>query len=681
MPESPAVFLSHSSQDREIAGIICRSLERSNVRCWIAPRDVSQGEDWQSSIIRGLNASRIVLCVLSSNANKSEQVHREINLASIKHKVLIPLRIEDVHPSDALEYSFGGVQWLDAVSPPIERHLGMLIDRITAILQTIPQGASVAADLQSEINRPTVLDPAQNERRKPQAQMNLDRSSKSGIDVSQCESNLRGQVKSQKVALLYKRTAKPDDQVLAFLESGLRASGHHIFVDRHLRVGVEWATEIERQIHQSDAVIPLLSDSSVQSEMLSMEVQIASESAQRQFGKPRILPVRIGSEFSLPEPFISILGRLQYTSWRDPADSERLLKDLLDGLEAKGQTKVLKAEMPGGAVPLDSQYYIVQPTDIEFHEGLDRQDGLLLVKGARQMGKTSLLARGLQQARDAGKTVVILDLQKLNQEDLRDLTSLYKALGGMIADQLQLDVYPEDKWRPGRAPNINFENYIVREVMRKIDGHIVIAMDEVDRLFSFAFANEIFGMFRSWFNDRSTNPDMPWGRLTQAFVYATEPHLFITDQYQSPFNVGTKLELHDFNIDQVANLNELYKRPIGSRDDLERFYALFRGHPYLSRRGFYELTRRPTPMILDDLVLHADMDEGPFGDHLRRILIMIARDEKTLEVVTGMIHGQPIPDLKSFYGLRSGGLISGHSLESARFRCAIYQQYLKRHLG
>lgn len=647
MQDSPTVFLSHSSQDGEVANAIRTSLERAGVRCWIAPRDIREGEVWEDAIVRGIAGCKLVLCMLSSTATKSVQVQREIHFAcEVDNKLVIPLRLEDTKLSGALAFHLDRLQWIDATTRPIDRHLWTIVDRVNNALKAIPE-----AEPETEAALP-------------------DPTAAAGKTV-----------KAQKVSLLYKRSAKPDDHVLALLESGLREAGHNIFVDRHLRIGVEWAKEIERQVRESDAVIPILSPSSVQSEMLSMEVQIASEAAQQQFGKPRILPVRVGSEDALPEPFLSILGRLQYSIWHDPGDDQLLIKELLDGLEAKEQPKADKREMPGGAVPLDSQYYIVQPTDIEFHEGLERQDGLLLVKGARQMGKTSLLARGLKQAREAGKTVAFLDLQKLNQEDLRDLASLYKAIGGMIADALKLDVYPEDRWRPARAPNINFENYIIREVMDKIEGHVVIAMDEVDRLFAFDFASEVFGLFRSWFNARSANPEMPWGRLTQAFVYATEPHLFITDQFQSPFNVGTKMEMQDFSIDQVGHLNVLYESPIGSHDDLKRFYALFQGQPYLSRRGFYELTRRPSPLTLDQLVSEADKDEGPFGDHLRRILVMVARDDKTLKVVTGLVHNQSIPDHKSFYGLRSGGLISGNSPETAKFRCSIYESYLKRHLG
>jgi hypothetical protein len=204
-------------------------------------------------------------------------------------------------------------------------------------------------------------------------------------------------------------------------------------------------------------------------------------------------------------------------------------------------------------------------------------------------------------------------------------------------------------------------------------------MDEVDRLFAYDYASEIFGLFRSWFNARTINPSMPWGRLTQAIVYATEPHLFITDQHQSPFNVGTKIVMKDFDKKQVGHLNELYGQPLQSSDDLDRFFALLEGQPYLTRRGLDLLTRHH--LTLDQLVSQANMDEGPFGDHLRRILIMVGGDKKALEVITGLVHGQPITDQMAFYNLRSGGLISGHSLEDAHFRCAIYESYLKGHLG
>src|SRR5436305_284472 len=73
-----------------------------------------------------------------------------------------------------------------------------------------------------------------------------------------------------------------------------------------------------------------------------------------------------------------------------------------------------ETEPVGGAVPLGSRYYVVRPTDAKLAAAIARQDSIVLVKGPRQVGKTSLLARGLQQARQAGMRVVLTDLDMLN---------------------------------------------------------------------------------------------------------------------------------------------------------------------------------------------------------------------------------------------------------------------------
>ena len=60
-----------------------------------------------------------------------------------------------------------------------------------------------------------------------------------------------------------------------------RARGHHVFVDRHMAIGVEWAKELEEQLRASQAVVLLLSAQGVRSEMLAWEVQIAHDEAQK----------------------------------------------------------------------------------------------------------------------------------------------------------------------------------------------------------------------------------------------------------------------------------------------------------------------------------------------------------------------------------------------------------------
>lgn len=335
-------------------------------------------------------------------------------------------------------------------------------------------------------------------------------------------------------------------------------------------------------------------------------------------------------------------------------------------------------EADGGAVPLDSSFYIERETDKEFQKAIARQDSIVLVKGARQIGKTSLLARGLQQARQAGGRVLLTDFQSLSLETLASPETLYRALAQEMADQLELDVDPEANWNPKRSANRNLERFLCDVVLEGEGARLVWGLDEVDRLFSCPFGSEVFGLFRSWHNRRALDPDGPWSRLTLAMAYATEAHLFIQDINQSPFNVGTRLTLDDFTHLQVAKLNHRYGSPLEDPMAVQRFYALLHGHPYLTRRGLSEI--RAKNLTIEAIEAQADRSEGLFGDHLRRLLVAVTSTPELTEIVRGLVNGQPCATEEIFYRLRSAGLLTGTSREESAWRCPIYLSYLKRNL-
>ena len=337
-----------------------------------------------------------------------------------------------------------------------------------------------------------------------------------------------------------------------------------------------------------------------------------------------------------------------------------------------------KLEPVGGALALSSDFYIERSTDREFQSSISRRDSIVLVKGARQVGKTSLLARGVRQAREAGAKIILTDFQNFNADYLESIERLLRTLAESIADQLDLDPLSAGMWNPHLSPGINFERYLRREVFVKISSPVVWVLDEVDRLFTYDFASEIFGLFRSWHNKRALDPAGAWHRLTLAIAYATEAHLFITDLNQSPFNVGTRLTLEDFTLEQVAELNRRHGSPLNGNEEVMRYYRLVGGQPYLAHRGISAMAVHG--INLTSLEAQADHDEGLFGDHLRRILLSLARDAELCEAVRGVLRGEPCPTSKSFYRLRSAGIITGDSALNVRPRCALYATYLGKHL-
>ena len=128
------VFISYSTKDKLTADAVCGVLESHNVRCWIAPRDIQAGSNWGEAIINGIDEARILILIFSAHANASQQVMREVQHAFEKSVIVIPFRVENILPIKSLDYYLGAVHWLDAMSPPLEKHLERLAVRTRAIL-------------------------------------------------------------------------------------------------------------------------------------------------------------------------------------------------------------------------------------------------------------------------------------------------------------------------------------------------------------------------------------------------------------------------------------------------------------------------------------------------------------------------------------------------------------------
>jgi hypothetical protein len=129
-----AVFVSYSHTDHDIALAIVAHLESHEVTCWIAPRDITPGAEWAGQIVEAIAAASVMVLVLSSSANASPQVRREVERAVHRRLSVLPFRVEHVLPSQSLEYFLSSQQWLDAFPPPMEPHYARLTAHVKALL-------------------------------------------------------------------------------------------------------------------------------------------------------------------------------------------------------------------------------------------------------------------------------------------------------------------------------------------------------------------------------------------------------------------------------------------------------------------------------------------------------------------------------------------------------------------
>lgn len=113
VPVRRHVFVSHASQDRETAAAVVQLLESQGRRCWIAPRDVPLGKDFQGAIVEAIETAEAVVLVLSEAANASQHVIREINLADEEAKSVFTLCLGGARPKGSLRYQLNNRQWTD----------------------------------------------------------------------------------------------------------------------------------------------------------------------------------------------------------------------------------------------------------------------------------------------------------------------------------------------------------------------------------------------------------------------------------------------------------------------------------------------------------------------------------------------------------------------------------------
>jgi TIR domain len=129
-----AVYVSHAYEDKSIADAIYGKLESAHLKCWKATLGTAAFEDWREPGRKAIASSRVIVVVLSENANAAPHLEREIALAISLRRILVPFRLAETTPRPEIRFYLGKVPWLNAPNPPAEEHLEALTTRITELM-------------------------------------------------------------------------------------------------------------------------------------------------------------------------------------------------------------------------------------------------------------------------------------------------------------------------------------------------------------------------------------------------------------------------------------------------------------------------------------------------------------------------------------------------------------------
>lgn len=104
------VFISYSSKQSERAFEIANLLKRNNITYWMAPDSIPASEDYLDVIPNALTNTKIVLLLLTPEAESSVWVAKEVATAMGANKVVIPCQLSPYEMSSKFRFLLDGCQ-------------------------------------------------------------------------------------------------------------------------------------------------------------------------------------------------------------------------------------------------------------------------------------------------------------------------------------------------------------------------------------------------------------------------------------------------------------------------------------------------------------------------------------------------------------------------------------------
>jgi len=485
----------------------------------------------------------------------------------------------------------------------------------------------------------------------------------------------------RRIVILYRRGAASDAALVETLRIALTEASFQVHVDQHLRISVDWAVSIADKIRSAEAVIAVVSNHAAGNEMLEYELEIANDAKLKDRSMHLIL-APIGADAAARAGIGPILGGHQSRTWEGEADTAPLIAELLEVLEAptaRSPSEILVGST-GGAVSSESPLYIERQADRDLRSMLERGESTTLIRGPRQTGKTSLLAKGIRMARESGWFACVSDFQRLGSNLYDSEDEFYRKLAADLSKQMfsTNGTAVSWDWDPDYGPTANLDEF-VRSMVWQSSTRVIWLMDEADSVFPTQFSDSFFALVRSWHNASALLSEEIWSRFSVVIAYATEAHLFIQDLNQSPFNVGARIDLNGFSLRQTEELNDRYGCPLRGIDQIAQLFELLDGQPYLTRIAFDQLVK--TGGNLRGLTASADQEDGPFGDHLRRLLVSVSQLTTVRDTVRRVLANEFVEPSPEVSRLVAAGILVKNSAGNHVIRCRLYRRYLERHLA
>jgi hypothetical protein len=342
--------------------------------------------------------------------------------------------------------------------------------------------------------------------------------------------------------------------------------------------------------------------------------------------------------------------------------------------QAKPQPQADPADLvyPGGAMDVDSRFYIRREADDAVFGAVHRHRGMVTVRGARQSGKTSLILQAYVNTRRTSKPLrpVFVDFQALSEKDFDSLGAIWQRIAQEIDIQLGLASWKPESWEAASAYDRNLTRYLDRCVFAVDQTPLLLCLDELDRVFKLPLRSGFFPSVRAFFNRGAWDP--AWRNVRWLLSTCSEPSSYIEDPTESPFNVGRKIELGSLSIDQTTDFARRHGLGLDA-SVIERIVDYVGGRPFLVHLLLYHLAINPQQQ--EQLFDVRSAGGGVFLEHLKRHQVKFREKPELREAMKHVIAGQGCDDVRLANSLEASGLVIHDASFRAICSCQLYKEY------
>src|SRR5262249_14162165 len=273
---------------------------------------------------------------------------------------------------------------------------------------------------------------------------------------------------------------------------------------------------------------------------------------------------------------------------------------------------------------------------------------------SRQMGKSSLMMRTVHRLDEQGVRWVTIDLaSELGSPP--DINAYYLGLLGKFVRSLRIELDLKTWWIERKTATINQRLLrFFREVVGStIDQPIVIFLDEIDSTLKLTYTDDLFTAIRGMYNERPIVE--AYRRLTFCLLGVATPNELVKDRRTTAYNVGTTLELHDFDssIDDLSPLaGMLSSKPELGALLLDRVLYWTGGQPYLTLKVCSDIVenRISDANAVDQLVIQNfnNLDRACTDIHFQQMLRFLEErlsdEAATFELYAKVVKRHRVPD-------------------------------------